>query len=308
MNTLLLTTPTYIQLCSDFNLWVRTVGYAGKQPDTYTAQVSRFLSFIEKHGIRSVDQIRNNHLVAFHQHLCNCKHPFKGRPLASSTIKHYFNVLRLFFNYLNDTGELEGIPNHLYLHFRAQHQRRQVITVDEIKLMLTKASNSLEKAILCCAYGCGLRRSEITKLNIKDIDLRNKTLLVRYAKMHKSRVVPLTNQVAAMLKCYLHKYRFRMKRNDSLDAFFMHKNGKRMSGSTLNMIVKRIIRRTEDIPLIQKGITLHCLRHSIATHLIDNGASIEFVKDFLGHSDIDSTNLYAIQRRIQNKLIRSLQV
>lgn len=308
MNTTTISVPAFIKLCMDFKLWASTTGYASKQPNAYASLVAKFLSFLEKNAVYTLQDINNNHLIGFHQFLCNRKHPIQGTPLSSATIRQYLSILRLFFQYLIDIGEVEGVPNHLYTHVKVTYKRRNIISVEEFRLMLKKANNSIEKALLCCAYGCGLRRGEIVRLNIKDIDLNNQTLLVRYAKMHKTRVIPLTNQILVLMKCYLHKYRFRMKHRNETSALFMHKNGIRMSGFALNNMLKKLIQRTQDNDLIQKRITLHCLRHSIATHLLNNGAQIEFVMDFLGHSDIDSTNLYAINRRIQNKLLKALQV
>lgn len=308
MNTKNMSVPAYIRLCQDFKLWAKTIGYASKQPDAFASAVAKFLLFLEKNAVYTLKSVHNNHVIRFHQYVCNRKHPVNGTPLTSATIRQYLSILRLFFNYLVDIGEVDEIPNHLYCHVKVTYKRRNIITVDEFKQLLYEAKSCLEKALLCCAYGCGLRRSEIVRLNIRDIDLNNQTLLVRYAKMHKTRMIPLTNQILLLLRSYLHKYRFRMKCRKNSDALFMHKNGIRMSGYALNSILKKLIVRTNNNDLIQKGITLHCLRHSIATHLLNNGAPIEFVMDFLGHSNIDSTNLYAINRRIQNKMIKALQI
>ena len=80
-----------------------------------------------------------------------------------------------------------------------------------------------------------------------------------------------------------------------------------MTGDVLNTRVKRIIRKTANKELHDKNITLHCLRHSIAVHLMDNGASIEFVQGYLGHSDIDTTHLYAIRRKRKSSILRAFR-
>jgi site-specific recombinase XerD len=76
----------------------------------------------------------------------------------------------------------------------------------------------------------------------------------------------------------------------------------------LNKLIRKIIERTKDSLLREKHITLHCLRHSIATHMVDNGAGIDFVRQFLGHQDINTTNRYAIQRKRNNQLLKKLFV
>ena len=90
------------------------------------------------------------------------------------------------------------------------------------------------------------------------------------------------------------------------NAFILNNQGKRMLGSYANNLLKKIIVRTNNTDLLKKKISLHSLRHSIAVHLIENGASIEFVKDFLGHSDIDTTQLYARRRKRKTLLTKMI--
>jgi len=128
-------------------------------------------------------------------------------------------------------------------------------------------------------------------LNITDVRLRDATIIVQSGKNSKRREVPLSDRVVKDLKEYLHNYRT-LKSKDR-QAFFVNAIGYRMRGDTLNRRVKMIATRTA----IDQEITLHTLRRSIATHLADNGAGIYFIRDFLGHTDIDTSHLYAIKRK-----------
>jgi len=160
--------------------------------------------------------------------------------------------------------------------------------------------NKREKALLSVAYGCGLRRSEIHNLNTNDVNLYKGTLIVRKGKGNKSRTIPLSDAVISHLKDHLIDERsdyFSSDAKESSQAFFIGVMGKRMRGEALNNNLKKIVTRTGNDELERKRITLHSLRHSIATHLIDKGADIEFVQRFLGHSMIDTAHLYAKRRK-----------
>lgn len=93
------------------------------------------------------------------------------------------------------------------------------------------------------------------------------------------------------------------KQNQSEKRFFIQPSAKTISGDRLNKMLKKIIKRTKDKELIQKNITLHCLRHSIATHLMDAGQSYDYVRNFLGHALVDTTTIYARNRKKKNYYI-----
>jgi integrase/recombinase XerD len=164
----------------------------------------------------------------------------------------------------------------------------------------SKCRTKLEAALLSIAYGCGLRRSEISQLDTGDVLLQKGLVLVRDGKYGKSRTVPITDEGIRILREYLINERpalFPNQITDSTPAFFVNGNGNRIRGEKLNDILKEIITRTGNAVIMGKEITLHCLRHSIATHLLDNGADIEFVQEFLGHSEIDTSHHYAKLRK-----------
>nr|WP_294933010.1 tyrosine-type recombinase/integrase [uncultured Flavobacterium sp.] len=117
------------------------------------------------------------------------------------------------------------------------------------------------------AYGCGLRRSEIEALNVMDIQFSSGMLIVRDGKGSKRREVPMSNMVLEHLKKYVidQRYQKLLGKNHIEDAFFIYDNGKRMTGEYLNKTLKKMIEQTSKYEIIQRGVTLHCLRHSIAT-------------------------------------------
>jgi len=173
---------------------------------------------------------------------------------------------------------------------------REVLSTEEIKQLYEATETLKEKAVLSIFYGCGLRRTEGEKLNLKDIHFRSGILYVREGKGSKRRIIPMNEKVNQDLKNYVLKERF-AKQNET--AFICNRIGTRTSGSSYNNILKKLLEKAG----IKKEITLHCLRHSIATHLLESGLSVEYVRDFLGHKHLESTQIYT---RVKNKQLWNL--
>jgi site-specific recombinase XerD len=266
------------------------------------ACVREFLFFIETKGFITVLQIKTSEIIAYYEYIRERPNQRKEGGLSDSMIRHHLYSLRLFFDYLLDVGEIESSPARLPKFQFGKYKERNICTVEEIKELYDACESKRDKAILSIAYGCGLRRSEIQNLNTTDILLHKGMLLVRLGKNSKSRSVPLSNNVIKDLKEYLIYERAKYFTQNNFEAspsFLINNQGNRMNGAMLNYRLKELIKRTNNYALQQKEITLHCLRHSIATHLIDMGANIEFVQSLLGHSEIDTAHLYSKRRKQQ---------
>ena len=255
----------------------------------YKTAVFEFLEFQTLRAKHTSDFSQAD-MIAYFEHLTTRKNKRRGGTLSQSTINHHLFAIHQLFDYLlraNYQDALPIVPKYL----RSEQTERSVLTIEEVKELYKYCENEQETAILSVAYGTGLRRSEIEALNIRDVRLRDATLIVQNGKNSKRREVPLSDKVVKDLKDYLHNYRT-LKSKDRR-AFFVNLIGMRMRGDTLNRRVKMIASRTA----IDTEITLHTLRRSIATHLADNGAGIYFIQSFLGHTDIDTSHLYAIKRK-----------
>ena len=148
-----------------------------------------------------------------------------------------------------------------------------------------------DKAMLTVFYSCGLRRNEVYHLDISDIIFEKAILHVRKGKNYKQRVVPITKQSLLHLQNYLYDARPYFS-NEKNEAFFVTQSGKRLGGTMMLVRLKQLIGFTANAELMQKDIHLHTLRHSIATHLLQNGMKLERIKEFLGHSSLESTQIY----------------
>ncbi|WP_277017318.1 tyrosine-type recombinase/integrase [Flavobacterium lindanitolerans] len=277
----------------DYETYIKAKAFKGK---SYTAPVKEFLIWMEDFGIASVKQITSVEMLRYYEYLI--ERPNQRRPggLSGTTIKMHMLCLSFFLDSLLRNDQIEKaffIPR-----FSSDDQKpRNVLTVDEIKILYGIAENQLERALLSVAYGCGLRRSEMESLNVSDVQLSIGMLIVRSGKGGKRREVPMSDSVLQAVQGYVREYRCQFVQKPSETAFFLNTKGNRMCGDSLNKRLKKIIERTKSQTIIDKEITLHCLRHSIAHHLSENNAGIDFIRDFLGHSFIDTAYIYAIKNK-----------
>ncbi len=292
-------------LYKDFNTFIQAKGYRLGKSQMLQSCVREFLFFIEIQGYTQIREIKALQIVSYIDYLRERPNQRREGGLSESMIRHHLYALRLFFDHLIDAEELESSPARLPKFQFGKNKERSLCTVEEMKQIYAACKNSKEKALLGIAYGCGLRRSEIQNLNTGDVLLHKGILLVREGKNNKSRNVPIPDSVIKDLKEYIIYERSQnVEKNYSEESpsFFLNKYRKRMSGDKHNRALQEIILRTGNPELIRKEITLHCLRHSIATHLMDNGSSIEFVQQLLGHSEIDTAHLYSKRRKQQLKI------
>jgi len=151
---------------------------------------------------------------------------------------------------------------------------------------------SRDKAMLSVLYGCGLRRSEGHFLDLSDINWDRMLLHVRKGKNYKERFVPFNKANAKILQEYVYDYRPYFQNSSNLNYLFLSGQGKRLGLVSMGVRLKILIQRTDDIDLQSKDVTLHTLRHSIATHLLCAGMDLQKIQRFLGHSSLESTQIY----------------
>ncbi len=216
-------------------------------------------------------------------------------------IHHYVYALRTFFTWLEITEQIYYNPISGMTFKRPQQNGREPLSREEVQLLFEAAITWKETALLHLFYSCGLRRSEGDALNIRDVHCKERLLYVRAGKGAKRRVVPMTGRVAKELETYYLQERcsYSAKKVKDEEAFMLNRIGNRMSGAGYNELFKTLTGRAG----ISGEVSLHHLRHSIATHLLQSGMSLEYVRDFLGHSYLESTQIYARPSAEQLKLL-----
>ena len=288
-----------------FKTNLERLGYSKSSQHMLPSCIAEFLSCLEEKGIYELHQIEPIHIQEHYEYLTTRPNKRKPGGLSSVMINHHIYAIRLFLNFLEQIGVITENPISGLIFPKPESKAREILTVKEIKQLYEAAENYREKAIIGIYYGCGLRRSEGVNLNVKDISFKSSLLYVREGKGKKRRVVPINEKVKEDFRNYYYSERnnYNTKRTgkpENMQAFILSNQGNRMSASTYNKTVKSLVEKAG----IKKEISLHNLRHSIATHLLSNGLSVEYVRDFLGHKHLESTQLYT---RVKNKQIWNLK-
>lgn len=282
----------------NFKSYIKSRNYKGIT--NYITPVLEFLNWTEIHGISRINNVSQLDMNKYFGYLTTRPNIKFGGTLSESSIKGHMLALNILFEMLLDSGVIERA--FVFPTFNVGgKQQRNILSIDEVKELLSHCKNLLESSIINVSYGCGLRRKEMEMLNVYDVLINKGCLVVRSGKNSKRREIPLTDTILKELKEYIISYRPQLLKDTKQmeKAFFINPKGRRMSGDLLNDTLKYIISRTKNAEIIDKNITLHCLRHSISTHLQEAGAKIEFIRDFLGHIDIDTSLLYMVRRKKQ---------
>lgn len=293
----------YIELYKEYDQLILAKGYKTTgDSKMYQSCLREFLSWLEVNGVSKVKHITTELMGQYTDYIVNRPKFTSAGTLSQSMLNKHFFSIRIFFDYLLDAKILDRVV-HLPSYYKAEINSRHILTIAEVKELYDNCTSKVEKAMLSIVYGCGLRRNEIEQLNCRDIQFSRGVLIVVNGKGNKSREIAMSDAVIKYLKDYLINERDTMLSNQNRleHAFLINKNGNRMSGASANNLLKKIIERTENEDIIEKKITLHCLRHTISTHLIEQGAEMNYVREFLGHTLIDTVHLYA-KRRKRNEL------
>jgi integrase/recombinase XerD len=216
--------------------------------------------------------------------------PNKTRPgnLSDSVVSMHMYSIRLFYDYLEQTGKIRENPMTLISFPKAKYKEKIILTGEEIKQLYGATDTMKEKAFLALFYGCGLRRSEAEKLNVQDIDAGSGLLYVREGKGKKRRVVPMGEKVKTDLENYINHERKHEIKLHYEASLMINGRGTRMTKSTYYKFFGRLLVKSG----IEKPVSIHNLRHTIATHLLESGLEIEQVRSFLGHAELETTQIY----------------
>jgi len=261
---------------------LQTLGYSKSVSESYPKYVKYFLEFTQE----TPQNISEDHIKIYHEYLQEKPNQRRKGKLSESYIHSQEIGIKLFFDYLERIDHIKQNPFTLKLK-SPKNEIRNILSKEEIKILYKDCESLEETVILHLCYGCGLRRNEAQNLNTKDIHFEQKMLYVRKGKGKKRRAIPITEAIAEDFR----KYQVYRNKDQDEEAFLINNQGKRMTGGRIYIIFKNLLKRTNS-QLKTDNICLHSLRHSIATHLLENDMSIEMVRDFLGHSQLSTTQIY----------------
>jgi site-specific recombinase XerD len=314
MRSLVIASPHYNYLLKSYQQYLQVLGYALPTVESWPVHTREFLHWLEAQGnVAQISGLTTGHINDFIGYIKQRKNRRKSGALSSSSINKIIAAVNVFIKFLNSSGNF--LAEGTAARAEGDLGERVVLTVPEIKRLyeasfLPHHNNGVaigqrDRAIIAIFYGCGLRRTEGKNLNITDIDLQKRVLFVRRGKGNKQRYVPIAAKHLQDIKDYLEEGRewflyghadnyghqvkgrpYKKKARADDMAFFVSQRGGRM-GEFYGRLAQ-MKQRAE----LEKNISLHCLRHSIATHLLQSGMDIEEIAKFLGHGSLASTQIY----------------
>lgn len=282
-----------LKIINKFSVYLQRLGYSTTTKKMLHRCVREFL---EVQNITNLEKIRPVDIARHHEYLQVRPNKIKPGGLSENHIRHHIYALKTFFKWLVESGRLSYNPISGLDFPKAQSKPREILTLKEVRQLYAQCETYKERAVLSIYYGLGLRRSEGIKLDVKDVHFRDGLLYVREGKGAKRRVVPMSSAVARDIKRYIYTER---KSQLGETALLVGKKGKRIGAGRVSIILKTLLKKAE----IEKEISLHSLRHSIATHLLQSGLTIENVREFLGHQHLETTQIYT---RISKKQLGKL--
>ncbi len=251
---------------------------------SYSRDIHQFENYLSQNHINYV-KVDNKKINEYLKHLQNLKK-------KTSTISRNLASIRSFYQYLIRVKKIKHDPTENIQSPKVEKRVPSVLTAEEVEKLLSQPKDvdlkgTRDKAMLEVAYATGMRVTEIISLNVEDVNLEEGFISCKAE--NKQRNIPLGSISIAALKEYIEKARPIMIKDENETSLFVNVNGKRLTRQGFWKIVKFYKEQAH----IQKDITPHILRHSFATHLLQNGADLKAIQTMLGHSDISSTQVYA---------------
>jgi len=306
MKNLSIENRSYKELLLSFKDWLDILGYAESTVYKLPVHLQEFFNYLECHGHSDINTITTQTVLDYYEYLKERPNQRREGALSKGHLNKLQQALYKFREYLQQHNH-KGINIHLKYEEKNDKDNLNVLTQDEIKELFeaTYCSNPedriryRDRAMLTCFYSCGLRRNEVVHLDTSDILFDKQRVFVRQGKNYKERFVPINKHSVRILEEYIYDYRTAFYKYKETEALFMSYRGTRLQGRGFANRLAAIIKATENPDLIgntcgerSRTITLHSLRHSIATHLLEQGADIEQISTFLGHASLESTQIY----------------
>ena len=258
---------------------------------SYRRDLDRFFEYLDS---KNIEDIKKSNKTVVLTYLLKLQKDGK----KSATVSRQLASIRAYFGYLNRSGIIKKDPTIGVEAPKAEKKIPEILSEEEINLLLALPENKdlkgiRDKAMLEVLYASGIRVSELVNLNMSDVNMDMGFL---HCRTGKERIVPLGSIALNALKNYISNVREYMIKESDEKALFVNVNGKRITRQGFWKIVKSYAAAAN----IKKDITPHTLRHSFAAHLLENGADLKSVSEMLGHSDISSAQVYS--RLMKNRI------
>lgn len=252
-----------------FEKWLKSKRYSSNTIKTYLEALKSFLQF---YNTRTIESITNEDIIEYNNaYILKKKLSFSYQNQVVNAIKLYFRTIenkQLVVEQLHRPKRAKVLPN--------------VLSKEEVKQVLNALYNVKHKTMLSLIYACGLRCGELLRLKPNDIDSHRNILIIRQSKGRKDRIAPLSDKMIEMLRAYYRQYK---------PVYYLFE-GQVAGGSYDNRSLQLVLKKAVQIAGITKPVTLHWLRHSYATHLLESGTDLRYIQEILGHSSSKTTEIY----------------
>jgi len=285
----------------EYKTWLDTLGFSDGVVYEYPHRIRDFFTWLLTKNIEAITDLKQAHIKEYYSYLENRPNKRRKGLISVAHLNHNFLAIDKLLEFLHNQGmNTAPIPtNHRLKHDEQQRINNiEILTQSEIKELYNNVENTYPnrsfidretkhyqlKLIFAIYYACGLRRSEGHRLTLDDIDFDKRTVFVQKGKNYKDRIIPMSEGVYRDLQDYVYNFRNRQKLKHK--RLFIHTSG------CLLRNLNHLQSIAENEAIQAKRITLHSLRHSIATHLLQNGMEMENIRLFLGHSSLETTQIY----------------
>lgn len=283
----------YIDILKKYKLYLLTNKHlSDNSVDSYLLDIYKYLEYLEKSKINSIKKIKKEDIYNYLKSLDNNKYSIYSVVRKISSIKTFHRYLTSMYE-INDVSIDIDTP-------RFYKKLPNILTIEEVEnllnIKLETAFDYRNKAMLEVMYATGLRVSELVNLELNNVNL-DEGYVRCFGKGNKERIVPLGEIALKYLKIYIDDYRDSLKKRCLCDKIFLNNHGKGITRQGFFIILKEIAEEKG----IKKNITPHMLRHSFATHLLNNGADLRSIQVMLGHSNLSTTQIYT---NVSNEVLK----
>ena len=268
-STTLLPNAEGIASINTFKRYLLSRRYSPNTINTYSEALKSFLTFC---NTKTLQDINNEDVISYNNDFI-----LKNK-LSSSYQNQIVNALKLFFKIVKQTSiEIDKIHRP-----KREKILPNVLSKEEVKAILETPKNIKHKAMLSMIYSCGLRRSELLNLRPSDIDSKRNIVFIKQSKGKKDRITPLSPKMLELLRSYYKEC------SPQTYLFEGREKNTPYSARSLEEVLKKSIK----LATINKPVTLHWLRHSYATHLLESGTDLRYIQELLGHNSSKTTEIY----------------
>jgi integrase/recombinase XerD len=251
-----------------FRYWLSSKRSSKNTIETYTDALKTFLRY---YAHKSINEITNDDLIQFNNGY------ILANKFSASYQNQVVNAVKLFFRKIeNSNMEINNIERP-----KKPFKLPSILSLSEVESILNSLDNIKHKTMLALIYSGGLRRSELLNLQISDVDSKRMLIAIKSAKGNRDRVVPLSQTALELLRDYYSEYKPKL-------YLFEGQKGERYTEASL----QEVFHKAKNLAKINKRVSLHTLRHSYATHLLEGGTNLRYIQDLLGHKSPRTTQIY----------------